>query len=202
MRSGTSAVAQMVHRMGVCAAMTMTPPQPPRWHADWEDCEALAHLMRLWPLGTPVDRDVRAHFQFWFAAYLKLRMQHRDLLGAPWLPGIACKSPLYAPFLIAIGYEAEMAGLALKVIVCERDAEDSRASILQSQPKFLWDSVLATQAEIHKALNAPIPGALIVPFDGLVSEPHWQACRIAEFLGVEDQGAARAIDTRAVAGGV
>lgn len=195
MRSGTSAVAAICHRLGFIAATSMSPPRPPRWHSDYEDAEALGHMLAaIWPLGSIPDGAAHERFRKWFPAYLEARLARANyliIMGEAWINGITLKSPLYAPFLMEMRetIREQTGGIDAIIIVCDRDEAESDASLAAANPSLRLD-VLATQKHIRKAL-ASSPTALYidhcVDFNDMLANPTLCGARIATILG-KDSG--------------
>ncbi len=189
-RSGTSAVAQVAHRLGFIAAMTMTPPRPPRWHQDYEDAEAFATLLNIWPIGGDITANTRKRFSTWFRGYLMARHRHALELARsePWIVGFCLKSPMYAPFV------REMLAITdATVIVCQRAPREADRSNALINP---MEGMKRTQQTIRESLATLTPDLAVV-FDGLTSDPDAWTRRIARALRVDcTPDAAGAIDAR------
>lgn len=70
MRSGTSLVASVVHRLGWHAGVRMYAPMPPTWRLDYEEPELSERLVRRdWP------------DQVWWIEYLAMRAEWSHALG-------------------------------------------------------------------------------------------------------------------------
>lgn len=190
-RSGTSAIAQVVHRLGMQAGLWFAPPYPPKWRSDWEDAEAVTMLMRFCPWGSRPTDDAREEFLNWFPAYLNRRlscvelMRDRDIWQAA--DGIACKSPFYAFFRREIAEVCGSVGLAPKWIVARRDADEIDDSLSEFHGKA-WpesiDQIRMTQRLVGHALLA-IDG-LCVEYGWLVRDPYLEVAKIADHIGVLD----------------
>lgn len=187
MRSGTSAVAQMAHRMGFLACAVMTPPQPPRWHQDWEDFEALTTLMKLWPHGAEISNRTLGAFAVWFDGYARRRLRGADgqkQMGADWIRGVAMKSPLYAPFIPSMIYHCGALDITPTVIVCDRDREDRRASNRVANEGVDPEDLERMENTIDRALESIKPD-LRIRFEDLLANPADVGAILATALGVD-----------------
>lgn len=188
-RSGTSAVAQVVHRLGFPAGLWFAPPYPPKWRSDWEDSEAVTALMRLCPWGARPTDEARDLFLDWFPGYLNRRMACLEMMQdrGVWAAenGVACKSPFYAFFHREIGEVCAKAGMKVRWIVARRDQDEIDASLAEFHGR-VWpesiDQIRMTQRLVAHALLS-IDG-LSVEYGWLVRDPTLETCRIAGFLGV------------------
>lgn len=99
MRSGTSMVAEMVHRLGVPVALTLLAPPTADGRLEWEDAEASLTLARLIPLGggTAPTPAAAAAFDRWWPDYRRRREAAARSIRWPGRTpprAIAVKSPL------------------------------------------------------------------------------------------------------------
>lgn len=183
MRSGTSAVAAICHRLGFIAATSMSPPRPPRWHQDYEDSEALMRLLRSSP-----------PFTDWFPDYLRERLVLAKTLislGESWVNGITLKSPLYAPHLHLMRKAIEaQTGKYPTIIVCDRDPAESDASLEESNAGLspAHQAIYRLrQAEIRVALGSGCRD-MTIHFGRMLMDPGREACKIAVALGLPKPG--------------
>ncbi len=165
LRSGTSLVASMVHRLGWCAVSTMGPPIPPSWRADWEDLE----------LSVPLIRGVRPTPE-WLAAYIERRRAVSRLCG---MGGkVALKSPylafIWPTLLEAIEYEP----VVVRTYRDEVSMEASRAA---------HDHLLSAdlQRRIRLACREIRP-TLEIGYGPAIDYPTRTASALAQALGVTD----------------
>jgi hypothetical protein len=112
MRSGTSMVAEIVHRLGYPVSVLIPAPGPPSWRSDWEDPALTMKLMR----GQEVD----------WKAYVDHRERASKALGFE--GRVAIKSPYLALYKAAI--EKSFPRRETQWIVCVRaDAEVERSML-------------------------------------------------------------------------
>lgn len=197
-RSGTSAVAQIVHRIGFIAVTTMTMPVPPRWHCDWEDHPA---MIALHDILSKNNRSFR--FRKWFRQYLEARMVHAVSVSefTSWHPlGICIKSPMYAMFAGEIAEECRRVSKPLKIIVCERDRAERRASlevVNDGAPEPLKKAIRRIAGECERASEKIVGDNVIrVNYGMLLLKPKPEAERIAAFVGADAGFSARVIESR------
>lgn len=79
MRSGTSVVSSIVHRLGYQVSLEIPAPAPPKWRSDWEDLYLSMDLMKRKRIN--------------WKSYLDDRREISDMLG---FLGVAIKSPYLA----------------------------------------------------------------------------------------------------------
>jgi hypothetical protein len=192
MRSGTSAVAAICHRLGFFAGAAMSPPRAPRWHSDYEDADGLRLLM-----NEPAD-----DFAQWFPVYVKHRMDSAEFLrthGDEWVRGVMLKSPLYAPHVQSM---IKLCPTKPVVIVCRREQSERKASLIRSNiglGRPMLRRLVAKQMEIERALELIVPD-LTVDFESLLDDPKNWEDPIAHALGLceadADESATSVIDRR------
>lgn len=177
MRSGTSAVAAITHRLGYYAALLMTPPQPPRWHPDYEDFEALSTIMKIWPMGTDVTNKTQGMFAVWFEDYLRRRVRAAQQMhenSGGWVIGATFKSPLYAPFIANMRNLCEASDIEAVVIMCSRAVDDRKASNRAANsgvdPDALGRHEDAIDAGIAKA-NQAVDIDMHIQYERLLENP-------------------------------
>ena len=117
MRSGTSAVAEALHRMGCPVAMHTPAPMPPTWRFDWEDSKLSARLM---------GRDVSS---LWLRDYLPERWRHAQQCYDSTC--ITLKSPYLAFARNELEIVAEMLEIPLFWVVLHRPQIDVDCSMSQ-----------------------------------------------------------------------
>jgi len=148
-RSGTSMVAEVVHRLGYAVAPVIPAPDPPSWRSDWEDPT----------LTIPLIMDERPSLE-WLTSYVEMRRKASSVLGFG--GKIAIKSPYLAliwPEMIGIASpafviktfrqeEARKRSLAAHSALSERD--DSRIS----------DALEGVQADLEIHYDWAVEGPL------------------------------------------
>lgn len=165
MRSGTSAVAQSFHVMGVPVAFTQISPMPPTYRMDWECPELSTRLML-----------EEQHFSAsWLRRYLAARMDSAAQLG--FTPGrISIKSPFLAFHVQEVEDACRALGEPLKWIRTQRDPEEVERSLAR------WKHL---DPETNHMLEAALPGVPVdadVPYHALVSHPHDTLSRMLDAL--------------------
>lgn len=183
-RSGTSAVAQVVHRLGFPVSGQIIPPVPPRWHSDWEDQFALLALQHALNAENP-----SVWFSDWFPRYLDERREHTTRLAGltTWNPrGFAIKSPLYAPFVNEIEAACNAIGKPLLIIKCQRvkadrdKSHDAVNSKILSYTEFV--APVRRLAKIAEKASEAVKEDLLVDYELLLHNPQSECQRIADFL--------------------
>jgi hypothetical protein len=160
MRSGTSLVAQIVHRLGFQVAPFIPAPMPPSWRSDWEDPRITIDLI----LGEKID----------WHEYMRGRAHLSKATG--FLGRYAIKSPYLA---LRYGAISEAAPEAFW-IRCERQEEAVDRSF-KAHPQL--DDV--AQYRIDKALHTFDPH-MIVRYEYVLEEPLMAVEQMANTLGVHD----------------
>jgi len=173
--SGTSAVAGVIHRLGIPMAMTTTASMPPKYRSEWEDHDFLRFFIPICPFGhAPNDMD-RIEFKQRFSEHLKFRQSCHERIFAAFrapLPGIGIKCPMLALFLSEVREVAKELGYELKLVVCERGRKAIDLSIHNRHGKLAPDqmpNVLKTQSFIKEAI-AFVQDAKVVQYGRLVNE--------------------------------
>lgn len=196
MRSGTSAVSEVVHYLGSSCGTSIAAPVPPSWRSDWEDFELSTSLARLLPMGPqPPTHAQRLAVIDFLARYVKHRMHWHELVSQ--IPdarqcGWSMKSPL-----LALVFEEVRAAIL--------DEEDLRLRVLtvRRSPEGIagsWAGTMAniagaafTQAHISEAL-LNIKADYVVDYDELVADPERIVPRIANAIGcTDDEAIVRAV---------
>ena len=173
MRSGTSLVAQVVHRLGYAVAPYIPAPAPPGWRSDWEDADLSTKLM----LGRTPRWD----------AYITRRKRQAAALG---FAGVAIKSPYLSLHLGAVRSRADI------LIVTTRDQWDRRDSLARCIEAYKLDlrSTVADADEIEGAQGVAQAAAdAVISYEGAVAHPVELVEQLAALLGVESE------DTKAAA---
>lgn len=174
-RSGTSLVAQVVHRLGFPVALTIPAPAPPSWRGDWEDPELTLLLLQ----GVKPTAD-------WYADYLRRRREQSRVVGFG--GRVAVKSPLLGLAWegFAVAARAAAGGKPPLVIRCYRE-HGAMARSLAAHPQ------LAPELQARVTLAAwRIPPDIEVGFEWAIDHPERAARAIAMALGVEDDAAVAA----------
>lgn len=178
MRSGTSAVSEIVHTLGIPMGVAFLAPVPPTYRCEWEDMALAEAMARHWVRG-----EVPAGgLQVWWQNYLDRRSKHAakvlgtDRWGAKTPPLCLVLDTLMADTLKA-GYTA--------LIHVDRPQGSVDASVRRTFSPDLIDRALETNAKIRGKLK-DLPCHLRVPYDELVSYPTTWVRKIAGLLEVDD----------------
>jgi len=185
-RSGTSAVAQVVNRLGVSVAAVIGCPHIySHYELDWEDPFTYVMLNRHFPLdGAEVPKDglveriQRDLMRRWDI--------HRSLRAAAKLPPpmhLATKCPFWALCLPELRQAAE--GLFGKIVYIRthRDPSQVANSVRRVYPEEAIPHVLSTNTRIL-ACMAPQAWDLVVPLEYLSDHPKDTVDLIAKAVGV------------------
>lgn len=199
-RSGTSAVAQVVNRLGVpVAVMLGCPTRFYNYESDWEDPSTYAVLSRWRPLD---GRDVDKHG---FTKAIEANLEHRLTVerslcaGAGQQPAdmIASKCPLWA---LAMEDLREAASRLFRAIVCirtYRPQPDIDRSVDRIYQPDMRPHIHRTNLIIDRELEAfDERWNLMVDYDDLVADPEDNVKRTAETIGVSYDEAASAVIRR------
>jgi hypothetical protein len=173
MRSGTSLVAQVVHRLGFAVAPYIPAPAPPGWRSDWEDPHLSTKLM----LGRTPRWDL----------YIRRRKRQAAALG---FSGVAIKSPYLSLHLEAIRARADA------LIVTRRDRLAQHESLWRCIEAYRLDqaSIVRAADEIEGAQAAAQTAAdVVIEYEGAVARPGELVEQLASLLDVHDE------DTKAAA---
>jgi len=76
MRSGTAAVANVLHMMGCTMGTWFVAPQPPTWRSDWEDADFNRLTFSKMPFGSNQITDrhmLQSRIEGLYAEYMKMR---------------------------------------------------------------------------------------------------------------------------------
>ncbi len=174
MRSGTSLVAGLCHRLGFHAGRFFFAPHPPTWRLDWQDQELSMKLVaRDWPT---LD---------WWHSYIEKRrvlservgFGGRIVLNCQWLA--LCWDDLIE--VLEAEWEHPM------TIRTYRDGEGLARS-MDGNPALKQ----ADQDEIVAALYRRVAPHFEISYDFLVDDPEHVVRILAERLGVEDPDAVKA----------
>lgn len=174
MRSGTSMVAELVHRLGWHAAVTMGAPAPPSWRTDWEDLELTMTLLQGVNPGVP-----------WLIDYLGRRVEVSERMGFG--GRIALKSP-YLLFIWDDLFEAlDQAGFPHPVVIRTYRYDLNVLRSLRAHPQLSE----VRQAQIAR-LASRIAPTVEIGYEAAIERPLWVAVALAQALGVVDDAAIRA----------
>lgn len=174
MRSGTAAVAEAVHALGIPVAVQMHAPVPPTYRMDWEDADL---SLKLAPLM--FGRKIR-DFAAWFGQYLKTRSMftHRQwgtehfAIKSPLLPLVWPEVAAAVPGAIILHTRREQGDIDRSVRACFRVEQVKDA--------------LACNERIQAALE-PIEPTMRVIYERLVVHPESCVEHIAGALGVSSK---------------
>jgi hypothetical protein len=167
MRSGTSAVAEILHRLGAPCAIHTPAPMPPTWRFDWEDSRLSARLMDA--------SEVPAE---WFVDYLAQRLDHAE--RCHFSQTVTLKSPLLAFSRAELGFAAEMLDVPIAWVIVNRDEARVAASMTQ------WEA-LDPQVNAAIALELSKPewsDADTIEYERLVDDPAVHVHSLAQSLGL------------------
>lgn len=116
LRSGTSMIAGMAHRMGFIAGTWINPPMPPKFRLEWEDKELFDLFYNP---SEPTAKD--------FREYLLRRFFHADAIRRATgveVPGITVKSPMLAwkwdEFMKAVEFMKLVKHIEVVIVKCTR----------------------------------------------------------------------------------
>lgn len=155
LRSGTAALAQALHHLGIPMAVSMAPPSPPTWLQDWEDVSAMRFLAGT--IGVKaITEGIRDEFREWIPHYLAFRCKasaDMDRAMETRTAIIGTKSPLWLPFLSELAVAASRMGIEVTTIAMERPPEECRASIRTSYPARLHAAMHTTQDRLETDLG-------------------------------------------------
>lgn len=173
MRSGTAAVAEVVHRLGIPVALSMLAPVPPTYRPDWEDTDLVTALL---PLAA--DHQMRDARGFLREHFRGRRVGAERFFGSP---RFAVKSPL-----LALCWDDVLATIGPDpiVIVVERDQAAIDASIRRTFPANAL-GCLQTNERIRAAIEKIEP-TLRVRYEGLVQNPVGGCAEIGRCFGITD----------------
>jgi len=173
-RCGTSAVAGMLHHLGVFMGFRLEPPHRTNPHGHWEDSEFVA-------LNSAVLCE-RLPLQEWERC-VRAIIEHRSNLGIRW----GWKDPRTCDLLDRyLGIVA-----APRLIRCRRAPDAIQASIVKAYANADgsngWNAASARRLQQRRdgMLDRLLPReTLDVEFDTLVSRPEAVALRIVDYLGL------------------
>lgn len=168
MRSGTSLVAEMVHRLGWQAAVTMGAPIPPAYRSDWEDLGLSLPLVgrERWSAGRLQD-------------YIGRRIDSSRIFG------FGGKFALKSPYLVFIWPKLLTALRALDLpdplVIRTFRREESVARSLAAHPQLYPDDQELIRGRLHR-----IHQDMVVGYEDAVADPLAAARALASALGVFD----------------
>lgn len=174
MRSGTSAVAQIIHLLGIPVAVHTPAPMPPTWRFDWEDSLLSQSLTAT--QGDP-DSD-------WFIDHLKARMTHATELFRS--DHIALKSPFLCLTRDLLELCADVLHETVYWIILRRP----QAQIEASMDQFPFLDFGANE-RIKKRLSEFRRGGVrrvrrrLVDYEELVANPRAVVLSLIESLGID-----------------
>lgn len=184
MRSGTSAVAGMLHALGVPMAVTLMAPVAPTWRLEWEDAPAALKLSE-WAAGGAHQSGLMHH---WFCCYLRERIrlaQEADAIRETSTPVIGFKSPLL--LLMWDHVRSTDVGVPITIISTTRPEEDVRRSFDLAIPpgcrmRETWESI---QDHLRRA-RGRVLADLCVDYEDLVADPAAWAVTLGRLMEVTD----------------
>lgn len=162
MRSGTSMVAEVVHRLGWQAAPIMACPLPPSWRFDWEE----PHLTKRLMLRQPIN----------WKTYIERRLALAERLG---FHGIAIKSPYLALRWAEFMLHAPADVFVIKTERTEFNVERS----LEAHPQLSKDD----QEEIRAALHG-VKADFGVSYESWAYSPYDEVPVLGMELGATEEG--------------
>ena len=178
MRSGTSAVAEIVHRLGVPMGLSFGAPVAPTYRFEWEDMALSLAFGRYWVHGLEPAMGIFA----WWDAYMADRFKHATRLG---LDRWGFKTPpwcLLGDTLLSAARKLACTAL----IEVDRPQPNIDSSVRRAFPPGLVDKALIANASIKQKIR-DLPTVLKVPYLELVEQPALWVGRIAGVLEVDDQ---------------
>lgn len=178
MRSGTSAVAEIVHRLGIPMGRSFVAPAPPVYRFEWEDTELSMVFARFW-----IRQENPAGGWFpWWKNYLAERKRHARRFNTD---RFGMKTPPLALLLDTLLPEARKLG-QVALIHVERPQPQIDASVRAAFPPGLVQKALTANASIQQK-NAKLPCELLVNYERLVVDPSLHVWAIAKLLEVTDE---------------
>jgi len=188
-RSGTSAVADILHHLGVPMGVSFAAPMPPVWRFEWEDTPIALTLAQHEFFR---DASVRGEgLLTWFRDYLWTRGRHaRDTWKTDrW----GMKQPLLAVYADMLLPELSLAASRLTIIQTVRDQAAIDRSVDSVFPPGLREKALAANTTIRERLP-DLPCDFRVNYDLMVVQPREWVEQIANLVGVRDaESIARAV---------
>lgn len=166
MRSGTSLVAQIVHRLGWHASPLIGPPIPPSWRSDWEDPNLTLKLLD----GLRPSPD-------WWRSY----MNHRRTMSLAF--GFKGRFAIKSPYLALVWPRVMEVVTDPFVIRTYRNAKEMDDSFMH-HPQLQEEH----QEAIKKGLRQVRPD-IEIGYEWAVEEPKRMVNELAAKLGVEDDQA-------------
>ncbi len=189
MRSGTSAVAGMLHTMGVPMGVTMMMPVAPTWRLEWEDVAA-AGMLSDWASGRADRPRQRSQAHALLADYLQCRIRETwEIDRARGLKTLAIgfKSPLL--LLLWDRIRGLDVGVPITRILTTRDPAEAERSfeLAMGPPDSEMRRIWAPVQERLKVARAAAGADLIVHYSRLVAAPYETAVELADLAGITDQ---------------
>lgn len=177
MRSGTSAVSEVIHTLGIPMGVAFLAPIAPTYRLEWEDWNLTEMVDSYWRKGIIPGGGLMP----WWKRYLEMRRQFMERAGAQsW----GFKSPPWSLLADTLLPETRKAG-RVAVIRVDRPQQSIDVSVKRSFPASIVDMAMATNERIRQKLDG-IEIDFRVPYDNLVSGPTVVIEALAEFLAVED----------------
>ncbi len=182
MRSGTSAVSEVIHTLGIPMGVAFLAPIAPTYRLEWEDWNLTAMVDVYWRKGIIPGGGLMP----WWKRYLEMRRQFMERAGAQsW----GFKSPPWSLLADTLLPETRKAG-RVAVIRVDRPQQSIDVSVEASFPASLVDQAKATNERIRQKLEA-IQDDYRVHYDNLtrdnaVSDRREVVEDLAEFLAIED----------------
>jgi len=187
-RTGTSAVSQILHRLGVPMAMAVCPPVYPDKRWDWECFDATMALNEIFPWDDKeVCREARNDFVEWFPKYLEHRMVMGAVLAKMYgheLHAIGVKCPVYALFIPEILKASQKAGIEQIVLIkTTRDAEDQARSIVHTYGRM--NCIEHIKARNRLIGDMPVDATTVISLEKLKENPYATTVKLAKLVGAD-----------------
>jgi len=188
MRSGTSAVGEVLHQMGCLMGTWFTAPIPPNWRSDWEDKDLNDIVFMRAPFGTDKPAGVPNQKVYEdFSPYLEKRKAHIDTLAKVrgWrAPCYGVKQPFLLFFLPQFVEAVKRVGLEPMVIYSRRPdwQVDGSADLTTNLKKGGPES----QAALTKIMDTYEPD-YSVEYDALIADPDTEVRNLARVVGIDEE---------------
>ncbi len=161
MRSGTSLVAQIVHRLGWPVSVTIPAPCPPSWRSDWEDPQLTTRLIR----GQHID---------WDAYVLHRRVASKAL-------GFEGRVAIKSPYLVMRREKiTESLRVPLWIKVGRREDARQRSLAIYPQLSRVHDAAIMDALREFKS-------DVWILYEALIESPYAATKELATSLGVTDE---------------
>lgn len=187
LRSGSSAIAEIVHTLGVSVGTSFLAPMAPTYRLEWEDADLSAWMMQFLGANEHKQNDLERKFPGWLRSYLAGRIGHARNMAGIWgvdePQTIAAKQGVLALYMPEVRDVAKSLDLNVRTIsVCRRQSGID-ASVKRSFPPSLVAGALALNQKIRDCT----PGNAYVHYEWLIDRPSAVVREIAAFLGVTDE---------------